>query len=177
MLPPMLNLAKTPRVRVLAPIAAALLIAGAAGGWALAKSSSAPTATRYALAQAQHVRGAPGRTLGLSRVVIPGHAKLPLHYHQGTQTAYIKKGGYLVYKVHSGSVRVRKGLADQNPRIVRKISAGHKGKLKPGDWIVEQPSDHHSVVNPTNKRVVVYSATLLKAGAPPATLLGKHAQR
>jgi hypothetical protein len=52
---------------------------------------------------------------------------------------------------------------------VRKVEAGHSITMRPGDWIIEQPSDHHSAANRTGKRIVIYQATLLRTGAPPAT--------
>src|SRR3954452_13849012 len=149
-------------------IACSLVALGACIGWAVARSAAPPTATRLALAQSRHVRGAPDRTLGLSRVVIPAHARLPLHHHEGTQVSYIRKGT-LNYTVHSGSVKVKRGLADEHPKLVRRVRAGHTVVLHPGEWLIEQPSDHHSAANRTNKQVIVYLATLLKTGAPPAT--------
>jgi len=130
--------------------------------------SGAPSAVRHALAQTSRVQGAPQRTLTLSRVVIPPGALLASHHHLGTQVARIESGA-LRYTVNSGSVVVRRGESDQNPRVVRKIEAGQTGTLRAGDWIVEQPSDIHRAANRGSKAVVVYLASLLKKGAPPAT--------
>lgn len=152
----------------LAVAACCLLAGGATIGWAAASSEAPPAATRLALAQARHVRGAPGRTLVLQKTIIPAHAVLPLHHHEGTQVAYIHKGK-IRYTVHRGSAKVKRGLADQHPKLVKKVTAGQSVTLRRGDWLIEQPSDHHSAVNPTNKKAVVYQATLLKTGAPPAT--------
>jgi quercetin dioxygenase-like cupin family protein len=156
------------RLPVLLPVALALVLAGAVAGWALATSRSAPTAKRFALAQAKDVRGAPDRTLGLARVIIPPGGKIALHHHQGTQAAYIASG-VLTYTVHTGHVRVRSGLADQHPTIVKTISAGETGRIHPGQWIVEQPNVHHSAANHGDKRIVIYLSTLLRHGAPPST--------
>jgi quercetin dioxygenase-like cupin family protein len=52
---------------------------------------------------------------------------------------------------------------------VRTISAGQTGQIRPGQWIVEQPSDIHQAANNGADPVVIYLATLLKTGAPPAT--------
>jgi quercetin dioxygenase-like cupin family protein len=101
-------------------------------------------------------------------VVIPPGAKIPLHHHEGTQTSYISSGD-LTYHVHSGQARVRSGAADQDPHVVRTISAGQTGQIHAGQWIVEQPSDHHHAANRGNHRVVIYLATLLRPGAPPST--------
>src|SRR3954451_22449025 len=64
-----------------------------AGGYALgadAQSDAAPT--REALAQVVKPPGAPGRTLGLSRVTIPARTALTPHRHPGDQIAYIEHG-------------------------------------------------------------------------------------
>jgi quercetin dioxygenase-like cupin family protein len=148
--------------------ACALLVIGAAIGWAAARTAKAPTAKRHALARANHPRGAPGRDLGLSRVVIPPGAKIPLHHHEGTQDAYVQRGR-LTYHVRSGAVKVRRGSPEDHPVVVRKIRAGHTGKINAGEWIVEQPNDHHSAANNGKKKIVIYLATLLKDGAPPST--------
>jgi quercetin dioxygenase-like cupin family protein len=158
---------KTP-LRVLVLAGAALLGLGAAIGWAAASSPAPKAAKRLALAQSRHVRGAPGRTLGLQKTIIPPGVKLPLHHHEGTQVAYIQSGT-LTYTVHRGSAKVKRGLADQHPTLVRKVKAGQSITMHPGEWIIEQPSDHHSARNRTNKRIVIYQATLLRTGAPPAT--------
>jgi hypothetical protein len=64
---------------------------------------------------------------------------------------------------------VRKGESNQNPQTVRTIKAGQTGRIRSGQWIVEQPSDVHEAANLGATPVVVYIATLLKTGAPPAT--------
>jgi quercetin dioxygenase-like cupin family protein len=131
-------------------------------------STTEPTVGRTALAQAEHVRGAPDRTLGLSRVVLPAGAKIALHHHLGTQVARIQSG-VLTYTVREGSVTVRSGEADRDPPIVRTIDAGESGRIRAGQWIVEQPSDVHQAANRGSIPVVIYLATLLETGAPPST--------
>ena len=64
---------------------------------------------------------------------------------------------------------VRRGQSDANPTVVRTIKAGQTAKIKAGQWIVEQPSDIHRAANTATKPVTIYIATLLEAGAPPAT--------
>jgi quercetin dioxygenase-like cupin family protein len=145
-----------------------LLLGGIAIGWAASKSAAPEPVVREALAQGKHPRGAPGRVLGLSRVVIRPGAELALHHHEGTQVARIK-AGVLTYTVHTGSVIVRRGDADESPRVVRTITAGQTGRIRAGSWIVEQPGDHHSAANRGEKTIVIYLATLLKRGAPPST--------
>jgi quercetin dioxygenase-like cupin family protein len=76
-----------------------LLAAGVLVGHVIAQSGGA-SAVRTPLAQSTMVKGAAGRTLGLSRVTIPVGGKIALHHHQGTQVAYIQSG-VLTYTVKS----------------------------------------------------------------------------
>jgi len=153
------------------PIALALIAAFALGAvlpGAFAQTKAAPTAVRNALAETSQVQGAPGRTLVLSRVTVDPGAELALHHHLGTQVAQIE-AGTLTYTVRRGSAVVKTGESDQNPRTVRFIKAGQTAKIRTGQWIVEQPSDIHEAANRGPTPVVIYLATLLKAGAAPAT--------
>ena len=154
--------------RTLALAATLLLVVGGAIGWALAQGGSAPTAERESLAATDKPEGAKGKTLGLSRVTVPAGAELALHHHDGTQIARIDKGT-LTYTVVEGTVEVRKGAADEDPKLVRKIKAGQTGEIKAGQWIVEQRTDHHMAANRGDKKVVIYLSTLLDKGAPPST--------
>jgi quercetin dioxygenase-like cupin family protein len=141
---------------------------GAALWGAVGQTKPAPTAIRNALAETDHVQGAPGRTLVLSRVTVEPGAELALHHHLGSQVAQIQSG-VLTYTVRRGSVVVREGEADQDPQRVRAIRAGQTARIRAGQWIVEQPSDIHRAANRGSTPVVIYLATLLKTGAPPAT--------
>jgi quercetin dioxygenase-like cupin family protein len=156
-----------PRITIALALIAAFALGAALPG-AFGQSKAAPTAIRNALAQSSHVQGAPNRTMVLSRVEVEPGAKLALHHHLGTQIAHIE-AGTLTYTVRRGSVLVRKGESDQDPRTVRTIKAGQTAGIKTGQWIVEQPSDIHEAANRGSDPVVIYIATLLKAGAPPAT--------
>ena len=146
--------------------AVALLVLGALGAQVIAQLGG-KTAHRAALAQGTKVKGAPGRTLGLSRVTIPPGGTIALHHHQGTQVAYLQSG-VLTYTVKRGAVTVRTGPADDS-RIVRKITAGSTGRIAAGQWIVEQSSTIHRAANKGKAKIVIYLATLLKTGAPPST--------
>jgi quercetin dioxygenase-like cupin family protein len=117
------------------------------------------------LAKSEAVRGAPGRELKLTRVDVPAAAELPPHRHLGTQIARIVKGT-LTYTVIKGSVTVRTGAADGSEKVVRKIKAGQTGKIRTGQWIVEQPNVHHFARNLGPDPVVIYLATLFPKGAP-----------
>jgi quercetin dioxygenase-like cupin family protein len=157
------------RPRLLLVIALlAVFVLGALLPGALAGAESEPIAIRSALAQTSAVKGAPGRTMVLSRVEVEPGAKLGLHHHLGAQIARIESGT-LTYTVRKGSAVVREGEADQHPRLVRTIRAGQTARIRPGQWLVEQPSDIHEAANRGGSPVVIYLATLLKDGAPPAT--------
>jgi len=156
-----------PRILVALALIAAFALGTILPG-AFAQTEAAPTAVRNALAQSGQVQGAPGRTMVLSRVEVEAGAKLALHHHLGTQVAHIE-AGTLTYTVRRGAVVVRKGESDQDPRTVRTIKAGQTAPIRTGQWIVEQPSDIHEAANRGSTPVVIYIATLLKTGAPPAT--------
>ncbi|HET9184710.1 MAG TPA: hypothetical protein VFN82_01095, partial [Solirubrobacterales bacterium] len=147
---------------VAAALALGLLLPAAFG------SSSPATAVRSAYAQTESVRGAPDRTMVLSRVVVPPGVRLALHHHLGTQISRVV-AGTLTYTVRRGSAVVRSGEADQDPKLVRRIGSGQTARIHPGQWLVEQPSDIHEAANHGSTPVVIYLATLLKTGAPPAT--------
>jgi quercetin dioxygenase-like cupin family protein len=104
----------------------------------------------------------------LSRVVVEPGAKLALHHHLGTQISRVVSGT-LTYTVRNGSAVVREGDAEKDPRRVRSIAAGQTARIQPGQWLVEQPSDVHEAANRGSTPVVIYLATLLQEGAPPAT--------
>ena len=152
-------------------LALALVVAFALGAvlpGAFAATAAAPTVVRNALAQSSQVQGAPQRTMVLSRVEVKPGAQLGPHHHLGTQISHVE-AGTLTYTVRQGSAVVREGEADQQPRLVRTIAAGQTARIKAGQWLVEQPSDIHEAANRGSTPVVIYLATLLKTGAPPAT--------
>ena len=143
-----------------------LLATGVLVGHVIAQSGGS-AAVRTPLAQSTEVKGAKGRTLGLSRVMIPVGGEIALHHHEGTQVAYVQKGE-LTYTVKSGSVTVMSSLAD-NPTVVRRIAGGQTGRIEAGQWIVEQPSTIHQAANKGKSPIVIYLSTLLRTGAPPST--------
>jgi quercetin dioxygenase-like cupin family protein len=155
------------RTRLVVTALAIAACSSAAYGAGAAERQSSPTAVRDALAQAVNPAGAHGYTLGLSRVVIPSKARLALHVHPGTQIAYIDKGT-LTYTVRTGAVNVYKGQADENPRLVRRITAGETAKIRPGQWLVEKPHVQHFGENLGTSPIVILAATLLENGKPPA---------
>ena len=157
----------TPRVLVALALIGAFALGAVLPG-AIGKIAAEPTAIRNALAQTSKVQGAPKRTLVLSRVEVEPGAQLALHHHLGTQVAHIESGT-LTYTVRRGSAVVKTGESDQSPKLVRTIKAGQTAPIRSGQWIVEQPSDIHEAANRGSSPVVIYLATLLQTGAPPAT--------
>ncbi len=135
---------------------------------AFGQSKATPEVVRTALALSSSVRGAPGRTMVLSKVVVNPGAKLAVHHHLGTQISHVA-AGTLTYTVESGSAILREGDAEKSPRTVRTIAAGQTARIKSGQWLVEQPSDIHRAANTGSGPVVIYLATLLETGAPPST--------
>lgn len=150
---------------VVVALASAVFLSSALGK---DEPKAAPAVEREAMAETTKVQGAPGRSLVLSRVTVAPGAELALHHHLGTQIAQIASG-VLTYTVEQGAVKVRSGEADQDPQVVRTIANGETGRIKAGEWIVEQPSAIHRAANRGHKPVVIYLATLLKTGAPPST--------
>jgi quercetin dioxygenase-like cupin family protein len=156
------------RPRAVVLFVLAITLSAAAGAFAAGAHKSAPPAvSRVALAQQVNPVGARGRTLGLSRVKIAPAARIALHHHPGTQLAYIQRG-VLTYSVRSGSVSVMRGAADQSPRLVRRIGHGQTGKIRAGEWIIEQPSTIHRARNDGRTPVVILLATLFTNGSPPS---------
>jgi quercetin dioxygenase-like cupin family protein len=147
-------------------VAIGLVATGAVAGYVIAQSGGAAV-ERMPLAQSTKVKGAEGKTLGLSRVTIPPGGTIALHHHEGTQVAYIQSG-VLTYTVKSGSVTVMSGPAD-SPAEVRKIKSGQTGAIRAGQWIVEQPTTIHQAANKGSAKIVIYLSTLLRTGAPPST--------
>jgi len=122
------------------------------------------TVTREPLASAGHPRGAVHRTLGLSRVTVMPGTTLPLHHHPGTQIGYVERG-VLTYTVEQGRAKLMAGTGD-DPKLVRVIHSGQTAKVRPGHWLIEQPTDHHHATNKGTVPVVIYLATLFKDGEP-----------
>ncbi|MCW3008518.1 MAG: Cupin 2 conserved barrel domain protein [Solirubrobacterales bacterium] len=143
----------------------ATAVAAYAAGSERATTTVAPAATRDVLAQVVDPAGAKGRTLALSKVVIPAHTALALHRHPGNQIAYIERGT-LTYTVRTGVVKVYRGPADDHPKVVRSVRAGQTGSVHTGEWVVERPGDVHFGANNGSGKVVILLATLFTDGSP-----------
>jgi quercetin dioxygenase-like cupin family protein len=146
-------------------VVALLPAAGAAARSLGAEAQPAQAPAREALAQVVNPRGAPGRTLGLSRVTIPARTALAPHRHAGYQIAHIERGT-LTYTVRTGVVRIYRGAADASPRLVRTIRAGETGRVRAGEWLVERQGDVHFGANRGRRPVVILLATLFTTGSP-----------
>ena len=109
---------------------------------------------------------APGQELSLQQITIAPGAKLPQHFHEGTQVATIR-AGVLTYNVVSGTVQVTRvdgsTKSVTGPRVVR---------LRTGDALVETESLVHYGANTGKQPVVIEIAVLIQAGAPLATPVG-----
>ncbi len=150
--------------------ALALLAVGGVGATLAVSATSDPPAPKYnSLARVVNPIGAPGRALGLSRVVIQPGAKIPLHLHQGTQLGYIQRGT-LTYTVESGQAKVMSGPGDTG-KLVRVIKAGQTANVKTGQWLIEQPSNHHKAANHGTEPIVILLSNLLLKNAKPSKLL------
>jgi quercetin dioxygenase-like cupin family protein len=152
---------------VVVVIAMAIILPTAFGA-----SAPAPAPVRKGLAQTEHVQGAPGRTMVLSKVTVPAGAKLAVHHHLGTQISRVD-AGTLTYTVRRGKAELFEGESEE-PRLVRVITAGKTAQISAGQWLVEQPSDIHQAANRGSSPVVIYLATLLKDGAAPSTPVDLH---
>jgi quercetin dioxygenase-like cupin family protein len=152
---------------VVAVVAVAIILPTAFGA-----PAPTPAPSRQAMAQTEHVQGAPGRTMVLSKVTVPAGAKLAVHHHLGTQISRVV-AGTLTYTVRRGKAELFEGESEE-PRLVRVITAGKTARIGAGQWLVEQPSDIHQAANRGSSPVVIYLATLLKDGAAPSTPVDLH---
>ena len=152
---------------VVAVLAMAIVLPTAFGA-----SAPAPAPVRKDFAQTEHVQGAPGRTMVLSKVTVPAGAKLALHHHLGTQISRVASGT-LTYTVRQGKAELFEGEGEE-ATPVRTITAGQTARITAGQWLVEQPSDIHQAANRGSGPVVIYLATLLKDGAAPSTPVDPH---
>jgi len=109
---------------------------------------------------------APGQELTLQRITIAPGAKLPEHFHEGTQVATVR-AGVLTYNVVSGTVQVTRVDGSTSlvtgPRVIR---------LRTGDAVVETESLVHYGANTGKQPAVIEIAALIRAGAALATPVG-----
>jgi len=144
-----------------ASVVAASLTIGT-GPVAAQTTSTSNGTTRIELAEGTPAN-APGQQLYLQEVRIAPGAKLPTHFHQGTQVASVRKG-VLTYDIVSGSAQVTR--ADGT---VETFDGPASIKLRKGDALLEPETLVHFGANAGKKPVVVLVAALLAQGAPLAT--------
>jgi quercetin dioxygenase-like cupin family protein len=157
--------------RLLLPAAGLSLVAAGFGAGvavsATAADDPAPvTVTRQSLAEVAGPRGAPDRTLGLSRVVVMPGAALAPHHHPGSQLGYVAEG-VLTYTVETGRARLMRGPGD-DPTLVRVVGPGRTVRVRPGRWLVEEQGEVHHARNAGEVPVVLYISTLFRTGEPAA---------
>jgi uncharacterized RmlC-like cupin family protein len=127
-----------------------------------AAGTTANGVTRTPLGEAVPTN-APGQKLYLQQVTIAPHAKLPEHFHQGTQVAHVVSG-VLTYNIVAGVAAVTRADGKHE-----EFSAPNTVLLQPGDSLVETSTLTHFGANDTDKAVVIELTALLEQGAPLAT--------
>jgi quercetin dioxygenase-like cupin family protein len=157
--------ARARRRGALVAIVVVMLLGAAVSAYA-AKEQEPVRRVVYGTTQPQN---APGQSMTLQQVEVDPGAKLPEHFHEGTQIATIK-AGILTYEVVSGSVTVlRKDGTSET------LNAPHTVKLRVGDSLLENEALVHYGANDGEKKVVIDVAALLRDGAPLATTIGSGA--
>jgi uncharacterized RmlC-like cupin family protein len=153
------------RVAILVVATIALVVGATTVAPAATAATEQEPVRRVVYGQATPVN-APGQVLYLQRVTVDPGAKLPEHYHEGTQLATIR-AGVLTYHVETGRLSVTH--ADNSTDVV---DAPAVVKLRRGDTIVEPESLAHFAENAGKAKVVIDLAALLHDGAPLATPVG-----
>lgn len=146
------------RLLVLPAIAGALLIAGCGDDDDDAAADGEPIG-RQELGEAAP-DNAPGQHLYLERVTIAPDAELPLHFHEGTQVAFIEEG-VLTYNIESGTAAVTRADGTEES-----FDGPTSITLEPGDSIVETIDLVHFGANEGDDPVVITLTALLAEGAP-----------
>lgn len=151
--------------KVAAVLAAGLCLAARATAWADGEAPTAVTVTSMGPVQPEN---APGQALYLVRYAIAPGTKLPLHHHEGTQIGLVLSG-VLTYRVVSGEVPVFRTEAGGKAELLRTVHAGETARINAGEWVVEEPEDHHWGANDGTEPVLIITSALLRDGAPLAT--------
>ena len=146
-----------------------LIVVGAVTGAVVAYAAKDEEPIRRVIYATTEPANAPGQSMTLQEIEIDPGAKLPEHFHEGTQLATIK-AGVLTYEVVSGTVMVIRGDGSTET-----LSAPNTLKLRVGDSLVENEALVHFGANEGKKKVVLDVAALLHDGAPLATTIGSGA--
>jgi quercetin dioxygenase-like cupin family protein len=112
---------------------------------------------------------APGQTLDLVRYTIQPGTTLAVHIHPGMQIAWVHSGE-LTYHVLKGEVQIGRAVnaSAGQPGLPEILAAGESTVLVPGDWVAEVPGAVHYGENLGSEPLVLWAATLLESGHPPA---------
>lgn len=111
---------------------------------------------------------APGQALYLVRYTIAPGTELPLHHHEGTQIGLVVSGE-LTYRVLTGEVPVFRTEPGGKSVLVRTVRGGETAMIGAGEWVIEEPDDHHLGANRGTEPVLIVTSALLREGAPLAT--------
>ena len=113
---------------------------------------------------------APGQSLWLVRYEIPPGTTLKKHFHEGAQMGLVASGT-LTYTVLTGEVQVYRIGADGKSVAEPPVRAGETRTIPAGYWLVEEPEDRHYGANLGSEPLVIVTSSLLREGAPLATVL------
>lgn len=145
-----------------------IAVLGAIGGSvATAAVVRATSVERDVLSRFVNPRGADGRTMYLQRVTVPAGAKLPLHFHDGSQVAAITRGTLRYTVVKGGKVKVvDMDSTGETPKVVHTILPGKTYDVTAGHGVVEPAGMQHRVEALPGKDVEIYVSSLLENGKP-----------
>jgi quercetin dioxygenase-like cupin family protein len=154
---------------VLAIAFALMVIVQDQGGALLAQDATPEPApvVREALVSGSPL-AAPGQELQLVRYVIQPGTTLSPHTHPGMQIAWIGAGVLHYVVVEGGEIPIYRSWMEGNPEPAEMLGPGQETDLHPGDAIVETENVIHYGANLGDEVVVIWAATLLQDGQPPA---------
>jgi quercetin dioxygenase-like cupin family protein len=150
------------------PVEVARRTAGQAATPNATPAAATPGTIREVLATGQPP-SAPGQTLDLVRYTIPPGTTLAVHVHPGMQIAWVASGE-LTYHVLKREVQIGRAANTSagSPGAPETLAAGESTVLEPGDWVAEVPGAVHYGENLGTEPLVLWAATLLETGQPPA---------
>ena len=152
------------RAAVVGAFAAGLSLGVPLTTWA---DGEAPAVTVTPLGPVRPIN-APGQALYLVQYTIAPGTELPLHHHEGTQIGLVVSGE-LIYRVVSGEVSVFRTEPGGRTQLVRTVRGGETATIGAGEWVIEEPDDHHQGANHGTEPVLIVTSALLRDGAPLAT--------
>lgn len=158
------------RCAAVAGTAIALMVAAGAAAWSFGQDAAhGPDAVRRETLVSGAPVAAPGQQLELVRYVIQPGTTLPPHTHPGMQIGFIESGT-LRYVVVQGETPVYRKAGEGRSAAVERLGPGQQTDLHAGDSLIEAENVVHYGENRGAEPVVIWCATLLKVGEPPATM-------